>query len=107
MTEDSTHAGRQVHPVYIDDNETLRKFCLQWQHAAVLALDTEFIRTDTFYPIGALLQISEGTGCFLIDPLSIDDFSPLTALLTDPAIVKVLTAGVQNLDNRGVGQKSC
>ena len=98
MTEDSTHAGRQVHPVYIDDNETLRKFCLQWQHAAVLALDTEFIRTDTFYPIGALLQISEGTGCFLIDPLSIDDFSPLTALLTDPAIVKVLHSCSEDLE---------
>ena len=98
MTENSIQEDRKVHPVYIDDNETLRKFCLQWQHATVLALDTEFIRTDTFYPIGALLQVSEGTGCFLIDPLSIDDFSPLTALLTDPGIVKVLHSCSEDME---------
>ena len=98
VTDNAMGNAGLTHPVYIDDNETLRKYCLQWQHATVLALDTEFIRTDTFYPIGALIQVSEGTACFLIDPLSIDDFTPFTKLLTDPGIVKVLHSCSEDLE---------
>ena len=77
-------------PIYIEHNDTLAKYCQQWAQCGLLALDTEFIRTDTFYPKGALLQISDGVDCFLIDPLAIDEFAPLVAILTDPSIVKVV-----------------
>ncbi|HEB27575.1 MAG TPA: ribonuclease D [Porticoccus sp.] len=91
--------SRQIdHPIYIDTSETLQRFCGQWAHASVLALDTEFIRTDTFYPIGALIQVSDGTGCFLIDPLAIDDFSAFKALLVDPNIIKVLHSCSEDLE---------
>lgn len=86
------------HPTYIDCNETLAQFCQQWSAAKVLALDTEFIRTDTFYPIGALLQVSDDKGCFLIDPLGIDDFQPFNALLTDSGIIKVLHSCSEDLE---------
>ena len=86
------------HPVYIDNNADLQRFCQQWGKAAVLALDTEFIRTDTFYPIGALIQVSDGSGCFLIDPLTIDDFSPFSELLTNTAIIKVLHSCSEDLE---------
>ena len=86
------------HPHYIETDEELRRLCEQWSKAELLALDTEFIRTDTFYPIGALLQVSDGKGCFLIDPLSIDDLSPLSALLADTRIIKVLHACSEDLE---------
>jgi ribonuclease D len=86
------------YPIYIDTNETLQRLCEQWAGASVLALDTEFIRTDTFYPIGALIQVSDGTGCFLIDPLAIDDFSAFKALLIDPKIIKVLHSCSEDLE---------
>ncbi len=91
--------SRQIdHPVYIDTNEALARFCEQWARADVLALDTEFIRTDTFYPIGALIQVSDGTGCFLIDPLPIDDFTGFKALMTNPGITKVLHSCSEDLE---------
>ena len=86
------------HPVYIDTNETLQHFCQQWSQSEILALDTEFIRTDTFYPIGALIQVSDGRGCFLIDPLTIDDFSTFSALLTSTNIIKVLHSCSEDLE---------
>ncbi|WP_255399425.1 ribonuclease D [Oceanicoccus sp. KOV_DT_Chl] len=96
MTDISQH--QIEHPVYIDNNTDLARFCQQWAKAPVLALDTEFIRTDTFYPIGALVQVSDGTGCFLIDPLSIDDFSPFSALLENKDITKVLHSCSEDLE---------
>ena len=86
------------HPVYIDSDDALSLFCKQWSKSELLALDTEFIRTDTFYPIGALIQVSDGSGCFLIDPLAIDDFSSFSALLTDSTIVKVLHSCSEDLE---------
>ena len=86
------------HSVYIDTDEALRQCCQQWARAEVLALDTEFIRTDTFYPIAALVQVSDGNGCFLIDPLTINDFTPFAALLSDTSIVKVLHSCSEDLE---------
>lgn len=85
-------------PIYIDSDEQLARYCKQWSHNPVLALDTEFIRTDTFYPIGALIQVSDGSHCFLLDPLSIKDFSPFVTLLVDSQIVKVLHSCSEDLE---------
>lgn len=87
-----------IEPIYIDSNTELNRYCEQWHNATLLALDTEFIRTDTFYPVGALIQVSDGNGCMLIDPLSIDDFTPFTALLENPAITKVLHSCSEDLE---------
>jgi ribonuclease D len=88
----------EVQPIYIDTNQALAERCQQWASCAVLALDTEFIRTDTFYPIGALVQVSDGQDCFLIDPLAIDDRACFADLLTDQSIVKVLHSCSEDLE---------
>ena len=92
------HPKYTDHPTYIDSNDQLSRFCRQWSQAPALALDTEFIRTDTFYPIGALLQVSDDKGCFLIDPLAIDDFEPLRMLLADTSITKILHSCSEDLE---------
>ncbi len=86
------------HPVYIETNSDLSLFCNQWMRCDVLALDTEFIRTDTFYPIGALIQVSDGSGCFLIDPLTIDEFGPFKQVLENESITKVLHSCSEDLE---------
>jgi len=83
---------------FITDNSTLNKCCELWNHAPVLALDTEFIRTDTFYPIPALLQIYDGQHCNLLDLTTLNDFSALSAILTNPSIVKVLHSCSEDLE---------
>lgn len=85
-------------PQYIKTDEQLAQLCQQWSTADMLALDTEFIRTDTFYPIAGLIQIADGRHNYLIDPLTVQDFSPFSALMTDPAIDKVFHSCSEDLE---------
>lgn len=84
--------------LYVDSNEQLSELCTVWKQASFLALDTEFIRTDTFYPIAGLLQLSDGSEAFLIDPLSIDKWGPFVALMLDESIPKVLHSCSEDLE---------
>ncbi|GAB7532382.1 ribonuclease D [Pseudomonas sp. 3A(2025)] len=83
---------------WIRDDDSLARQCTQWQSLPFIALDTEFMRVDTFYPIAGLLQISDGKIAWLIDPLSIDDWRPLAALLESPDVIKVLHACSEDLE---------
>lgn len=84
--------------IWVDSDEQLAALCQQWQQQAALAIDTEFMRTSTFYPQAALFQVGDGQGCYLIDPLAIKDFSPFQALMRDPKVVKVLHACSEDLE---------
>jgi ribonuclease D len=93
------HIQQQIDDAsYIDSDQALAIACQQWAKSNVLALDTEFIRTDTFYPIGALIQLADGEQCYLIDPLRIDDFSPMVELLVNPNIIKLLHSCSEDLE---------
>lgn len=83
---------------WILDDASLAQHCASWRGLPFVALDTEFMRVDTFYPIAGLLQVSEGERAYLIDPLQIDDWTPLAQLLQDPAVVKVLHACSEDLE---------
>ena len=82
--------------LYVDDDAGLAGLRERWQAASVVGVDTEFIRTRTFYPIAALYQVVDDEGVMLIDPLSIDDWRPLVALLTDADTVKVMHACMED-----------
>jgi ribonuclease D len=83
---------------WITDNASLAQHCASWRSLPFVAVDTEFMRVDTFYPIAGLLQVSEGERAYLIDPLSIDDWTPFADLLQDQAVVKVLHACSEDLE---------
>ncbi len=83
---------------YIQDQSSLNELCLQLEKSAVLAIDTEFVRTRTLYPKLGLLQINNGEYLALIDPIAIDDLSPFWALLTNKNICKVLHACSEDLE---------
>ena len=83
---------------WITDDADLAQHCAAWRRLPFVALDTEFMRVDTFYPIAGLLQVSEGERAYLIDPLQIGDWSPFAELLQDPAVVKVLHACSEDLE---------
>ncbi len=83
---------------WIGDDASLAQHCATWRTLAFVAVDTEFMRVDTFYPIAGLLQVSEGERAYLIDPLLISDWTPFTQLLQDPNVVKVLHACSEDLE---------
>ena len=77
---------------WIADNQQLAALCEQLQPSTSLAIDTEFMRTNTYYPKLALIQLSDGQQCWLIDVLEIDQFAPLKALLEAPDRVLIFHA---------------
>jgi len=83
---------------WVLDNAHLARLCAEWRTLPYVALDTEFMRVDTFYPIAALLQVGDGRCAYLIDPLLIDDWSAFAGLLEDPSVVKVLHACSEDLE---------
>lgn len=83
---------------WITDNAGLAQHCAAWRALDYIALDTEFVRVDTFYPKTGLLQVAASGQVFLIDPLPIDDWKPLTELLQDSRVIKVLHACGEDLE---------
>lgn len=77
---------------YIDTFEGLKTTCERAEKRAFVILDTEFVRTRTLTPQLGLVQLNDGDTISLIDPVAIEDLSPLTALLINQDCVKVLHA---------------
>ncbi|MBS1225968.1 MAG: ribonuclease, partial [Proteobacteria bacterium] len=84
--------------LYIVDQPALIDFCARLRGVAWIALDTEFIREQTFYPQLCLIQIASSDRVACIDPLALPSLDPLLDLLYDPAITKVLHAAHQDLE---------
>lgn len=85
-------------PVWIAQDAELSDLCARLRQQAAIAVDTEFMRTDTFYPIAGLIQIGDGKTSYLIDPLAITDFSSLRELMLDEKVVKVLHSCSEDIE---------
>jgi ribonuclease D len=84
--------------IWINTNIELQNLCHQLASCSLIALDTEFIRTDTFYPKIALIQLSDGETIWLIDVLAIDNFIPLKQLLESPDTTLIFHACAEDLE---------
>lgn len=83
---------------YLTNAQEVRDNLARWRQASPLVLDTEFIRVDTFFPILGLVQIGDGHGEDLLDPLAIKDMSCLSPLFGVGSPVKVLHACSEDLE---------
>src|SRR6185437_12279805 len=88
----------------VETNEALAEFLSELSSAPYLALDTEFLRDQTYYPKLCLIQVAapgpdkEGVEG-IIDPLAPGlDLAPFYELLKRPDIVKVLHAARQDIE---------
>lgn len=84
--------------VHITDNAALADMAAQLAGRSSIALDTEFMRVDTFHPRLALIQIGDGDTEYLVDPVTITDFAPLLPMLRDPSPVKLLHACSEDIE---------
>lgn len=82
----------------IESDQALAELLAANRGAPAVMVDTEFMRTDTFYPQAALIQLCFGGQAWLIDPLAIADFQPLCELFADPTVVKVLHSASEDLE---------
>jgi len=83
---------------YIDDRQALQSICAQFAQYDVLAVDTEFVREKTYFPKLCLIQIASHDLAACIDPLVLDDLSPLRELLDNANIKKIFHAARQDLE---------
>ncbi len=82
---------------WIDTPQALDDACANVAHADVIALDTEFFRENSFYPVPALVQFAYDDTAYLVDPLAVECTVAFQDLLTGPA-VKLLHASSEDLD---------
>jgi len=82
----------------ITNDDDLRQLCERARHHTQVALDTEFVRTRTYYPQLGLIQLFDGDTLSLIDPLAIGEWQPFRELLADPGVVKILHACSEDLE---------
>jgi len=83
---------------FIDRPDQLASFVDSLRTAPWLAVDTEFMRERTYFPRLCLIQVAGEDRAACIDPLALEDLSPLKGLLLDPAITKVFHAARQDLE---------
>jgi ribonuclease D len=84
--------------VNITDDEHLKNVCEQLLKKRLIAVDTEFMRVDTYYPIAAVIQINDGENNYLIDPLCIEQWQPLAEVVISPVVIKAFHASSEDLD---------
>ncbi|BCL68951.1 ribonuclease D [Vibrio nigripulchritudo] len=82
----------------VDTKEALEAVCLAARDADTVMLDTEFVRTRTFYPQLGLIQLFDGNVLSLIDPTVISDMTSFVGLLKDTSVLKVLHACGEDLE---------
>ncbi|WP_281648302.1 ribonuclease D [Parendozoicomonas sp. Alg238-R29] len=88
----------QPHIHWLTENKQLNQAVALWQEQSWLTLDTEFMRTKTFWPIPGLIQVGVGDDVWLIDPLTISDWTAFTECLMNPGITKVMHAMSEDLE---------
>ena len=87
---------------YINTDEGLEKVLSIIKQEEIFALDTEFTRQSTYYPILSLIQIAvvneqKEKSLYIIDCLSGVDLSAFYEIIADKNIVKILHSSVQDL----------
>jgi ribonuclease D len=83
----------------VTTTKDLKALIAELEGAQYLALDTEFMRDQTYWPKLCLLQVAAPGIEAIIDPLGEDiDLAPFYKLLKSPKIVKVLHASRQDIE---------
>jgi ribonuclease D len=83
----------------ITDNDALAAFCQRQAQAEFVAVDTEFMRERTYWPILCLVQVAGPEEAAAIDAVTPGlDLGPLLALMNDATTVKVFHAARQDLE---------
>ena len=83
--------------VRVDSDSGLREALDALRSAARVALDTEFMRVDTYFPKLCLLQLGVPGSVFCIDPLAVPDCSSLAPVLA-AGQPKLMHAARQDLE---------
>src|SRR5260370_820037 len=83
----------------IATNDVLAAACQRCARHSFAAVDTEFLRETTFWPLLCVVQVASDDEAVAIDALAEGlDLAPLFALMADPNVVKVFHAARQDAE---------
>ncbi|MEY4879884.1 MAG: ribonuclease [Pseudomonadota bacterium] len=83
----------------VTDTESLVAFCAELEKGPYVALDTEFMRDQTYWPKLCLIQAAGAEAEGVIDPLAKDiDLTPFYKLLASKKVMKVFHAARQDVE---------
>ena len=82
----------------INTDIKLQNIIKDLKSSSAIGLDTEFIRESTYYPILALLQLSDKKHTYCIDILALNNKELVIDLLKDKNIVKIIHSSKQDLE---------
>ncbi len=84
---------------FIDTQEDLINLCKKMEHQKIIAIDTEFIRRTTFFPIVCLLQVCfDEENAYVIDMLKELDLKKIMEIIYKEDVVKVFHSSYQDLE---------
>jgi ribonuclease D len=89
----------KIHPL-IETNAALAQFVDLIKNSDFIAVDTEFMRENTFWPELCLIQVADAEHAAAIDPMAPGiDLTPLLDLMVDNEdVLKVFHAGGQDVE---------
>ncbi|WP_430446071.1 ribonuclease D [Sphingorhabdus contaminans] len=89
----------QIHPL-ITDSKRLAELCARLAQSPFVAVDTEFMRENTYYPDLCLIQLADTNEAAAIDPKAEGlDMTPMLDLLcNNEDVLKVFHAGGQDIE---------
>lgn len=83
----------------ITTTSELAEACARLAKHPFVAVDTEFLREETYWPNLCLVQMAGPDEALIVDPLAKGiDLAPLYALMADKSTVKVFHAGRQDIE---------
>ncbi|WP_198674516.1 ribonuclease D [Idiomarina tyrosinivorans] len=82
----------------IDNDSALESFLHAQQPCHWIAIDTEFVRERTYYAELGLVQLSVNGETVVIDPLTINDLTPLWNTVNAPEVATVVHAGGEDIE---------
>ena len=86
-------------PTIITTTDALAARCRAWRSASYIAVDTEFMREKTYWPILCLIQVGAPEESVAIDPMANGiDLTPFFELLCEPSVLKVFHAARQDIE---------
>lgn len=84
--------------LYVTTRDGLSELCETLGDQDWIAVDTEFLREKTYRPLLCLIQVATEGVVACVDPLALDDLSPLLEVLHRPDITKILHSARQDME---------
>lgn len=84
--------------LYVDNSEKLTELCHNIKDAPILILDTEFVREKTYRAKLCLIQLATENLVACIDPIALNDISPLMDIINDNTKLKILHSARQDYE---------